>query len=180
MLVAREKRKKNIAEYVLYMWQIEDTIRALQFDMNLIDDRIIPQFKQPAHVQEEIRDWYTNIILAMHEEGIKKSGHLKIVKSVTDELWEIHKRLIYEQKVIDYQQLFNKAKHNIEAFREKLQMPHVNDIEVCFYALYGLLLLRLKKKDISEETILAMQTFSNTLAGLSNYYHLIEQGKFEF
>ena len=28
MFVANELRKKNIAEYLLYMWQIEDTIRA--------------------------------------------------------------------------------------------------------------------------------------------------------
>jgi len=179
MLVAREKRKKNIAEYVLYMWQVEDTLRALQFDMNLIEERIIPQFKQPANVLDEIRDWYTNIILAMHEEGIKKSGHLQLVKATIDELYEIHKRLLFELNVAAYHQVYNKAKENIIAFRKKLQMPQANEIEVCLYALYGLLLLRLKKKDISDETIYAMQTFSNTLASLSHYYHLIEQGKIE-
>ncbi|MFR1241726.1 MAG: DUF4924 family protein, partial [Butyricimonas faecihominis] len=24
MLIAREKRKSNVAEYILYMWQVED------------------------------------------------------------------------------------------------------------------------------------------------------------
>ena len=28
MFIAQELRKKNIAEYLLYMWQVEDTIRA--------------------------------------------------------------------------------------------------------------------------------------------------------
>ena len=28
MIIAQKKRKENIAEYLLYMWQIEDLIRA--------------------------------------------------------------------------------------------------------------------------------------------------------
>lgn len=28
MITASQKRKENIAEYLLYMWQIEDLIRA--------------------------------------------------------------------------------------------------------------------------------------------------------
>ena len=36
MIVAKQKRKENIAEYLLYMWQVEDLIRANQFDLSLI------------------------------------------------------------------------------------------------------------------------------------------------
>jgi hypothetical protein len=180
MLVAREKRKNNIAEYVLYIWQIEDTLRALQFDMNKLEERIIPQFKQSETVLEEIRDWYTNFILMMHEENILKSGHLRIVSGIIDDLNELHKRLLFENRVPQYQQFYLNAKPNIEAFRSKLQMPDINEIEVCFYGLYGLLLLRLKKKDISNETSTAMQTFSNLLGVLSKHFHDIEQGKTEF
>ena len=32
MIIARQKRKENIAEYLLYMWQVEDLIRANKFD----------------------------------------------------------------------------------------------------------------------------------------------------
>ncbi|MBR2242341.1 MAG: DUF4924 family protein, partial [Prevotella sp.] len=28
MYIAKELRKKNIAEYLLYMWQVEDLLRA--------------------------------------------------------------------------------------------------------------------------------------------------------
>lgn len=38
MIVAREKRKKNVAEYVLYMWQVEDTIRAFNFNINTLEE----------------------------------------------------------------------------------------------------------------------------------------------
>ncbi len=180
MIVAQEKRKTNIAEYVLYMWQIEDTLRAMKFDMNLVEEKLVSHFKQPDNVKDEIRNWYTNLILAMHEEGIKSKGHLQIVQSVTDELYELHKRLLYETPDDKYMLLFKKATPNIIAFREKLKMPETNDIEVCFYGLYGLLLLRIKQKKINQETIDAMQTFSNLLASLTQHYHGIEKGHAEF
>ena len=44
----------------------------------------------------------------------------------------------------------------------------------------GLLLLRIKKKEVSKETSKAMQTFSNMISALSSYFHRIEQGKAEF
>ena len=125
MIVAREKRKNNIAEYVLYMWQVEDTLRALDFDMNKVEERLISQFKQKGQILEDIRNWYTNLILAMHEEGVKTKGHLKIVKSVIDELNELHKRLLYELKEQKYIDLYTKANSNIIAFREKLKIPDI-------------------------------------------------------
>ena len=36
MIIASKKRKENIAEYILYMWQIEDMIRANDFDISKI------------------------------------------------------------------------------------------------------------------------------------------------
>ena len=30
MLIAREKRKSNVAEYILYMWQVEDLLRLIR------------------------------------------------------------------------------------------------------------------------------------------------------
>ncbi|NJO92724.1 MAG: DUF4924 family protein [Chloroflexia bacterium] len=40
-----------------------------------------------------------------------------------------------------------------------------------FLGLYGLLMMRIQKKDISDETELAMQTFSDLMAALSQKYH---------
>jgi hypothetical protein len=179
MIVAREKRRKNIAEYVLYMWQVEDTLRAMKFDMNLVEEKLIKQFKQPDSVLDEIRDWYANIILSMHEEGIMKSGHLNMVKAVISDMYDLHKRLISTHKDTQYLEKYKEAKPNIDAFHDKLKMDGINEIEVCFYGLYGLLLLRLKKKNITNETQKAMHTFSELLALLSRHFLEIEQGKTE-
>ncbi len=180
MIVAQEKRKNNIAEYVLYMWQIEDTLRAFKFDMQQIEDRLISQFKQPESVLGEIRNWYTNLILSMHEEGIKEKGHLQIVHGTIEELNQLHKRLIYEIKNPKYIELYEFAKPNILEFSKKLNTPEYNELEVCLYGLYGLLLLRLKKKEVSKETLKAMGTFSTLLSQLSFYYKQVEEGKSEF
>ena len=36
MIIASQKKKENIAEYLLYMWQIEDIIRAYGLDICLL------------------------------------------------------------------------------------------------------------------------------------------------
>ncbi|MDE6294965.1 MAG: DUF4924 family protein, partial [Muribaculaceae bacterium] len=36
MYTASEKKRENIAEYLLYMWQIEDLIRSYNLDMDRI------------------------------------------------------------------------------------------------------------------------------------------------
>lgn len=41
MKIASQKRKENIAEYLLYMWQIEDIIRANGLDMDRIRHNVI-------------------------------------------------------------------------------------------------------------------------------------------
>ena len=44
MFIAQELRRKSIAEYLLYMWQIEDTIRAMGCSLLLIRKAYINQF----------------------------------------------------------------------------------------------------------------------------------------
>ena len=41
MFISQQLKEKNIAEYLLYMWQVEDLIRANQYDIEEIKSRII-------------------------------------------------------------------------------------------------------------------------------------------
>ncbi|EJW99455.1 hypothetical protein EVA_12439, partial [gut metagenome] len=70
MIVARQKRTENIAEYLLYMWQVEDLIRANKFDMDSIWHTIISHYDQPQEVKEEIAKWYEELIEMMRGEGV--------------------------------------------------------------------------------------------------------------
>ena len=44
MLISRQLRKENIAEYVLYMWQVEDIIRAYGLDLGRLRREYIARF----------------------------------------------------------------------------------------------------------------------------------------
>ena len=48
MLIAAKKKEENIAEYILYMYQIEDIIRSFQFDIERIMDEYVRQ-QLPDH-----------------------------------------------------------------------------------------------------------------------------------
>lgn len=177
MLIAQQKRKDNIAEYVLYMWQVEDTIRACKFDMDLIERRVISQFTGNEVKKQEVYNWYTNIIVMMHEQGIKESGHLSSLNLLVDELNQLHRKLLNKKHDPKYLEQYYWAVPNIRDFEKRLGRKPVNEVDTCLTAIYALLLLRLQKKDISKETIEAMQTFSNLLAVLAKWYKEIEEGK---
>ncbi|MBN2215467.1 MAG: DUF4924 family protein [Bacteroidales bacterium] len=177
MLIALEKRKSNIAEYVLYMWQVEDLIRAYHFNMDLIEEHIISQFKQPEKTIHEIKNWYANTIVMMHEEGIQQKGHLGIVRDVILRMNDLHLKLIHQNNDGQYLNYFNQAKININDLKSKLPNANTNDVETCLDGLYGLLLMRLKGREISKETETAMQTFSKFLAMLSFRFKQLEEGE---
>jgi hypothetical protein len=177
MLIAQEKRKTNIAEYILYMWQVEDLIRAHDFNMDQIEKNLISQYSQPARIKHEVRDWYANLMLMMYREGIQERGHLRILSTLVDEITDLHIRLINTEK--EYAELFRYASGNIAEFRKKSSNSSGGDIEICLNALYGLLLLRLKKQSVSRETEIAMASFSKLLAKLSKIFLEVERGERE-
>ena len=80
MFVAQELRKKNIAEYLLYMWQIEDTIRAFDCSLRRIRDEYVSRFDYTEEQKEEEIDWFGNLIRMMNQEGCREKGHLQINK----------------------------------------------------------------------------------------------------
>lgn len=179
MLVAEEKRKTNIAEYILYMWQVEDLIRAYQFNIDLIETNLISQYSQPPKVKNDVRDWYANLMLMMYREGVKDTGHLSFLKTLINELTDLHYRLLNHEGEDNYRTIFNEAAGNLEVYKKKLPNHHMGDIESCFNALYGLLLLRLNKKTVSKDTETAMSSFSKVLAYLSQRFLQIERGEYE-
>jgi len=170
MLIAREKYKENIAEYIIYMFRVEDTIRACNFDMDIIEKRIISQYNNSEKVRQEIRDWYADLILMMHQENIRKAGHLSTLHTLIEDMNHLHLKLVTAIKDPQYLEQYYWAVPNIKEFEKKLDKPPKNEIEACLIALYALLLLKLTKKEISKETIEAMQTFSRLLAILSEWY----------
>jgi len=179
MLIAQVKRKSNIAEYILYMWQVEDIIRACNFDISLIEKNYVSKFNPSARVQDEIKNWYVNLILMMHEEGLREKGHLSFLNTLVNDMNDLHLGLLNSRQEVRYQNIYTTAVVNLREFKSKLPASNVSDVEACLDALYGLLLLRLKKKDINKGTEEAMATFSRMLAYLSHKFHKMENGELE-
>lgn len=178
MIIAQEKKKTNLAEYILYMWQVEDLIRAYKFDIETIDKNIISQFQEKEDKKTEIKAWYDNLIEMMKVEKIQEKGHLQIIKNNINELNDFHLYLLNEAKYIEYIKLRELANLNILEFRSKANLSiDISEIEVCFTALYGILMLKLQKKEITKDTLGAINTFTKMLALLTDKYQKFEESK---
>jgi len=170
MIIAREKKKTNIAEYILYMWQIEDMIRASNFNLEVIDENIIQEFDQPEAVKQEMRDWYNELIRRMQEEGLKNKGHLKFLRDIVEELDELHEQLIHNPDELEYVKAYNKAKQPINDLKSKSQGTATGDIEAALQGLYGILMLKLKNKTLNPATQDAQAAISEMVALLNDKY----------
>ncbi|MCM1290374.1 MAG: DUF4924 family protein [Prevotella sp.] len=171
MYTASQKKKENVAEYLLYMWQIEDLIRAHNLDMDKIKTNIIDKYTGLNERQlKDMVDWYESLIDMMRREDVVETGHLQINKNVISQLDELSARLIRDPKYADYGSQYYKTLPYIVEIRAKAGDNKSGEIESCFNALYGILLLRLQQKEISAETLDAATQISRLLAMLSKYY----------
>lgn len=173
MFTASQKKRENIAEYLLYMWHIEDLIRANLLDIEKIDENIIKKYSSlDAPRAKELREWYESLIDMMKREGVAEKGHLQLNRNVIIQLDDLHRRLLADSKFADYAAEFYKTLPFIVELRAKSGENKAGEIETAFNALYGLMMLRLAGKEISAETALASQQISRFLALLSKYYRL--------
>jgi len=180
MLIAQEKKKTNIAEYILYMWQIEDIIRASNFDLTQIEKSVISKFNATKEVQYEMKFWYQNLIEQMMKEGIADKGHLSSLNVHVEELNNLHNSLLTTIQDKKYQMAYLAAKDNINNLILKSGGAAKNEIHACLTGLYGFLLLKLKMNKVSEATKEAMITFSKLIAILVNNYNKIQNGELSF
>lgn len=180
MFIAQEKKKTNIAEYVLYMWQVEDIIRSNNFDLSQISDLIINKYDVSEEVRYDIKFWYQNLIEQMMKEGIADKGHLRETLKHVEELNNLHNSLLTTVQDQAYQEQYLKTKDNLNNFMLKSGGEAANEIYACFLALYGLLLLKLKQAEISSTTKEAMATFSGLLAILVDRYNKLQKGELTF
>ena len=103
MLVALIKRKENIVEYILYLYQIEDLIRAFSMDIDLINEKLIPEYKSDRETSLKISEWYSNLIVMMGKEGKKEKGHLQFLLNLISDLNEFHIKL----RVTEADEIYN-------------------------------------------------------------------------
>lgn len=179
MLIAQQLKEENIAEYLLYMWQVEDLIRANGLDIDKINVQIVSKFDQSDFVKQEIKEWYENLIDMMRREEVVDSGHLIINKNIIISLTELHIRLLNDVSEVDYVDLYYKTLPFIVELRSRSKNKEIPELETCFLALYGFLLMRLQDKEISGETQAAISQIGSLLRMLSLKYKEEKSGPLE-
>lgn len=178
--IADQKQHENVAEYILFMYQMEDVIRAYQFDLdNIIEGFVRPQLADEAYLPEN-REWFQGLIRSMKGQRLEKSGHMLQVQEVIMEISYLHNTLINIQSDHKYKDLFAAASPFIDEFKEKSNLKDKNHIEIAFHALYMKLLLRLQKKEISAESEEAFDQMRILLAYLSRTYKQMKEGNMDF
>lgn len=145
-----KSKKDNIAEYILYLWQMEDYLRA---------------FPEQAGATPELHE----LNEMMHREGITESGHLQLAANALSELEELHVSLLDEDAI--YRAAIIRLRPSLNLLKAKTDRPTMSDIEACLVLLYQIMLLRLQKRDISAETASVQKQATQLLQFLSKAYH---------
>lgn len=180
MYIAEQLKKQSISEYLLYMWQVEDIIRAFGLDADKIETNYIPKFQLDAERTQELKGWYESLIQMMREENVTEHGHLQINKNILILLTDLHAQLLKSSKHPFYSAAYYKALPFIVELRAKGDtLTEKGELENCFDALYGTMLLRMQKKEISPETANAITHIAHFIGMLSDYYKKDKEGDLE-
>ena len=181
MFVAQRLREENIAEYLLYMWQVEDLLRAFHLDFDALDSGYLSRFKDLAPERREaLQTWYKDLISMMRSEGVAEKGHLQICKNVVTNLSDLHSQLMASTKFPYYHAAYNQALPTIVALRTRNGNREENEFDTCFSFMYGVVLLRLQQKSVSEETAKGLKSLTTWIGMLSDYYKQDKQEPIEF
>lgn len=183
MFISNELRKTNIAEYLLYMWQVEDMLRACDCSLARVRREIVERYDCSDEQKEELSDWYGSLIRMMNAEGCRASGHLQMNESTMAELERLGTSLLDRDDRPLYRAQYYRALPYIVELRRKAKTAHAaqpptkkekpeeKEIETCLNALYGTMLLRLQHKEINPETQHAIDEITTLVGMLADEYN---------
>lgn len=180
MDIAQQKRKENIAEYILYLWQLEDLLRALQFSPEAIYSTLVRPRQLDSTQEQILLAWYIDIANLLTQEGKEKTGHLDHTLHLIHDLHDLHLRLMKQQEIGEaYRLRYAMLAEHLPALRSRLgKESEMNDTELCFRALYAAMLYRIKGEG---EKVVAdtIEVVSPAIATLADYYHKVEKGEID-
>lgn len=177
MIIAQQKRKDNIAEYLLYLWQVEDLLRACNLDIEQVEKAVICRYDVDEKTRGEIKEWYESLIQMMEMENVRQRGHIRVCHNVLIRLNDLHVQLLADQnRFPDYHADYYRTLPFIVQLRATLpEQERPSELETCFNALYGVMMLHLQGKEISQDTAAAISQISHFIGMLAAYYKRDEE-----
>ena len=175
MLIAEQKRKESISEYIIFMYQTEDLIRAYNFDLEEIYKYVIQHFPVEDDMKTRIKAWYRKTANQMKKESIEESGHLQELNDLAIELSSFNLELLKSDQT--YRKIFDQAKLHINRSSALSNGQLTNPIQICLNGIYGLLILRLNGKPVDDQIKQGAQAFGDVLSYLSFKYQKRNNGQ---
>jgi hypothetical protein len=115
----------------------------------------------------------------MRLENVQADGHLQLNKNIILELDELHGLLIRSGKEAGYTAKFYHILPFVSQLRKQQNNPKISDVELCFNFQYGIMLLRMKKTEITSETLQAQTEISKFMVLLAKNYRLYKSGELD-
>ena len=145
-----KNKSENIAEYILYLWQLEAYLRA---------------FPDKADSTPELRE----LADMMHAEGLMETGHLQLAKNALSQMEDLHDELLATEA--PYRAVVLHIEPSLNLFKAKTDNPTMSDVEACLTLLYQVMMLRLQQKEISEATAVVVNDATQLLRFLSKTFY---------
>ena len=175
MDIAKAKRRENIAEYILYLWQLEDLLRALQFSPEAIFSTLIAPRKDIAEEQKHIfLLWYLDLANLLQQEGKEEKGHLEHTLHLIQDLHDLHLQLMKLPVGEHYRRTFARLEPGAV-----IGNPGMSDTELCFRALYAAMLYRIKGEGNKSAVTDTLEFISPVIAELADLYGKVERGEID-
>ncbi len=181
MYIAQQKRRENIAEYILYLWQLEDLLRALKFSPEAIYNTLVePNTNLDEQQKQQLFMWYMSLVGLLKEEGKEQQGHLSHTLHLVGDVENLHLQLLTLPVGEHYRTLWEPLKEELPRLRIVIARDGIGDIELCFRALYATMLYRLKGDNSKEGAIEDVTSLiSPVIATLADLYRKVETGEID-
>ncbi|NME70298.1 DUF4924 family protein [Flammeovirga aprica] len=169
MIIADKKKKENICEYIIYIYQSEELLRAFNFNFDDIKEYVLKHItKLNEEEKQQILDWHKELMQLMETEEVMKEGHCSWAQNEIDTITSIHEKLLKEDQ--DYLKIYQNASPHIENNLKIADGLITNPIQICINGIFGLLLLRTRGKKVDDQTKEILNTFGDVLSYLAFKY----------
>ena len=178
MDIAKSKRRENIAEYILYLWQLADLLRALQFSPEAIFSTLIAPRKDIGEEQKHVfLLWYMDLANLLRQEGKEEKGHLEHTLHLIQDMHDLHLQLMKLPVGEHYRATYAHLEPELPRLRAVLGNPGMSDTELCFRALYAAMLYRIKGEGGKQAVTDTLEYISPVIAELADMYGKVERGE---
>lgn len=173
MNTAEEKRRAHVVEYILYVWQMEDLARAINFDLSQLRAHL-----QAAYAGDRLEGelaWFGDLITKMKAEKLERSGHISELNELMMELVMLHRTLLDVTKDAAYTKAYQSAVPHLTEM-ERRGEPGRSEVEGVLTALYGWLLLRLKGTELGADTTSSLEAIRDLANAMAAGYEEMMAG----